>query len=75
MSTDKPRYHYDAVTGQDMERALNDLRDRYLRGELRCVALRVFNVDGTWEDVALGGTAEEQAEALENLRQMQQRAH
>jgi hypothetical protein len=75
MDEKTPCYHYDAATGDDMVRVLNELQDRYLRGELRCVALRVFNKDGTWEDVALGGTPEEQAEALENLQQMHRRSH
>ena len=75
MDDEKPSYHYDAVAGDDMVRVLTDLKNRYLSRELRCVALRVFKTDGTWEDVALGGTPDEQAAALENLRQQQRRSH
>lgn len=72
---DKP-HHFDAVTGdQDMIKALTELEQRFLRGEIRCAALRVFKLDGTWEDVVVGGTPEEQEAALANLQQAHQRAH
>lgn len=72
---EKPTYSYDAVDGDDMVRVLNELQERFLRGDLKCVALRVFKKDGTWEDIALGGTEEEQAAALENLRRKHERFH
>lgn len=40
-------------------------------------ALRVFNPDGTWEDIVLGDdvTDEERAEMLAQLRQIRDGAH
>jgi hypothetical protein len=37
-------------------------------GELHCVAARLFNADGTWEDVAFGGTEAERETMLAKLR-------
>jgi len=67
---------YDAVMGKDDSlRALQDLQERFERGEVRCAALRLFKADGTWEDVVLGGDEEEQAEALADLQRMHSRAN
>jgi hypothetical protein len=51
--------------------ALQELIDKFLTGEITCAAIRLFRPDGTWDDIALGGDEQEQAEALANL----QRAH
>ncbi len=66
---------FDAVMGkEDTVAALEDLKIRYERGEFTCVALRVFLADGTWEDMALGGTEEEQEAALADLYKMHEQA-
>ncbi|MEJ8837742.1 hypothetical protein [Ramlibacter sp. AN1133] len=61
----------------EMIAALEDLKARFERGEIRVAALRVYNADGTFEDVVLGGdTEEEREQALADLhRQMRDRAH
>lgn len=51
---------------EQMIAALKHLEARVADGE--CVAIRVMSHDGTFEDVVLGGTEEEQRDALENLR-------
>jgi cupin superfamily acireductone dioxygenase involved in methionine salvage len=67
---------YQIVTEKDdLVAVLNDLQNRFKSGEQICVALRVFTVDGTWEDIVLGGTDEEQAQALANLRAAKSRAN
>lgn len=58
-----------AATGKaDMQAELLELIDRCERGELSCLAPRLFRPDGTWEDIAIGGTAKERAQALVDLR-------
>lgn len=60
----------DAVVGQaeSVER-LKVLIDQAQRGEIDCVAVRLFQSDGTWEDVVIGGASDEEREAaLEALR-------
>jgi len=75
MDQDKPP-RYDAVMGKDDSmRALRELQDRFERGEVTCAALRLFKPDGTWEDIAIGGDEDEQAEALADLRRMHTRAN
>jgi len=66
-----------AVGQEETLAALRDLTERFERGEIRVAALRVYNVDGTWEDIVLGdeATEEERAEALETLRRLKDSAH
>ena len=74
MSEDRP--HYGATMDQaEMVAILEDLKAKMERGEIRCAALRLFLPDGTWEDVAVGGTEQEQAEALAALRASHQNAN
>lgn len=56
--------------------ALKDLLARAERGELGCMALRVYNANGTWEDIVLGAETEEEREKAladlhENMRRRQ----
>jgi len=37
-------------------------------GQVQCYAARLFLRDGTWKDVVIGGTEQEQAEALAALK-------
>ena len=68
MSEDRPIYR--VAWGRDeMVRQLEELIARVERGEQFCAGLRLFKPDGTWEDIAIGGTEEEQAEVLANLRE------
>ncbi len=68
--------HYDAAMGKEESlRALQELQERFERGEVHCAALRLFKADGTWEDVVLGGTEDERAAALADLQTMHVRAH
>lgn len=67
---------YEALMGKDASvKALQDLLERFERGEIKCAALRLFKPDGTWEDIAVGGDEEEQAAALADLRSMHRSAH
>ena len=60
---------------KDTVAGLQDLIAQVERGEVHCVALRLFNADGTWEDMVIGGTEEEQAQALADLRAAKDRAN
>ncbi|MBT2322552.1 hypothetical protein J7E62_09360 [Variovorax paradoxus] len=51
------------VEGAEMISELEDMIRKAEAGEIDCVAFRVYNADGTFKDVAAGGT-EEQREAL-----------
>lgn len=64
MSTRK-RVH---AEGEEMLAHLRELVRLEEAGELECTAMRVFHKDGTWQDIVLGGTEEEQAKALAELR-------
>ena len=57
-----------AVGAEDSLKALEELRGQVERGECTCFAVRLFKPDGSWEDVAAGGTEEEQEAALADLR-------
>lgn len=59
----------------EMKETLDDLLAKAQRGELASFSARIFKADGTWEDIAAGGTAEERAEALAALRQFYEGAH
>lgn len=59
----------------EMLEALDDLMAKAQRGEVASFAARLFKPDGTWEDIAVGGTAEERAEALASLREFYKGAH
>jgi hypothetical protein len=37
-------------------------------GDLHCVALRLFDADGSWQDVAFGGTEADREAMLAKLR-------
>lgn len=59
----------DAAMGKEETiAAIESLTAKLESGEITCAALRLFLADGTWEDVAIGGTADERALALENMR-------
>ncbi len=67
---------FNAVMGrEDTIAALQELQGQFERGEIRCAALRLFHGDGTWADIVLGGGAEEQARALEDLQRSHERAN
>ncbi|MBC7603980.1 MAG: hypothetical protein H7255_15140 [Ramlibacter sp.] len=55
--------------------ALQELMEKFQSGEITCAAIRLFRPDGTWDDIALGGDEQEQAEALTNLRHAHERAN
>jgi UDP-glucose 4-epimerase len=57
-----------AMDKDEMVEMLGELIDKLERGEVASAALRVFNVDGTHEDIAIGSTDEEKAAALTPLR-------
>jgi len=67
MDQPAPKLHI-AVGKDETVEALDDLRQKVERGEVHCFAVRVFKPDGTWEDIAAGGSAEEQEQALADLR-------
>jgi hypothetical protein len=74
MDEDRPKFG--AAMGQDDTVAmLTKLQERFERGEIQCAALRLFRPDGTWEDIVLGGTPEEQAAALADLQASHRKAH
>lgn len=55
---------------------LEELKGQFERGEIRCAALRVYNADGTWQDVVLGGdTDDERANALADLHRAFESRH
>ena len=65
-----PNYFKEAAMGkEDTIAQLERMLERARRGEIDCIAMRLFRPDGTWEDVAAGGTAEAKAEALAKLRE------
>ncbi len=72
--SDGAHYFNDAPTmvlleQEELAQALHRLADLAERGELVCIALRLFKPDSTWEDIALGGESDEQrAEALARLQ-------
>jgi len=53
---------------EGLKALLEELQRKNEAGELECTALRVFRKDGTYEDIVLGGTDEERAAALADLR-------
>lgn len=58
----------DAVMGKEATlAAIEDLKAKFESGEISCAALRVFNADGTWEDLAIGGDDDEKAKALAEM--------
>jgi hypothetical protein len=60
----------------DTAARLTELKEKFERGEIRCAALRIYNGDGTWEDVVLGGDSdEERAQVLEDLHRAFRSAH
>lgn len=74
---DPTKTKFEVAVGQDESVAtLKELIARFERGEIAVAALRAYNTDGTWEDIAIGGdTDEERAEALAYLRSMKDRGH
>lgn len=60
---------------EEMIAKITEMMDRVQRGEISCVALRLFKPDGTWEDIAVGGTEEEKAKALADLRAARDKAN
>jgi hypothetical protein len=61
----KRRVHLGSM---EMIEKLEELTRQAEAGELECTALRFFLKDGTFMDVAFGGTEEEQQAALLELR-------
>jgi len=55
------------LEGEEMKSALEDMLRRAKAGTLPCTGIRAFNADGTFRDIALGGTAEERKEMLAKL--------
>lgn len=53
-----------AATKEEIVAAIEELKDRYERGELRVAALRLYNKDGTYEDTVLGGDTDEERAAM-----------
>jgi hypothetical protein len=75
---DGPKHpQYRVVTDQEeVSSVFKNLKELAERGELPCVAMRVYNVDGTWEDIVLGGGSEEErANALASLQAAKRRAN
>lgn len=72
----EPQQISGVVTEQDeIIRALEDLTARFERGEVTSASLRVYKKDGTFQDVALGETEKEKAQALDALHQMLKQGH
>lgn len=67
--------HLKYVDGQEGLDVLAEMLEKAEAGELDCVALRIFRSDGTVEDIAFGGTEEEQAAALAALKDGQAGLH
>ena len=66
----------DAVVGkEDTVAAIKMLMAKFESGEIACAALRVFKNDGTWDDLAIGGTDEEKAEVLAAMKAAYAQAH
>lgn len=62
---DEPTY---IPSGSELTAYLEKMLERAKAGELQCFAARVFNKDGTWEDVAAGGTEEQRAALLAKVQ-------
>jgi hypothetical protein len=75
MAQDQKQHMTVVVGSEDTAQALRDLQAKFACGEIRCAALRLYKADGTWEDIALGGTEEEQRAALDSLREAHRSAH
>ena len=78
MNTDDPHIPTPFATSkEEIAEALEELKARYARGEIRLAAVRLYHKDGTFEDVVLGAeTEEERAQALESLqRQIRSSTH
>lgn len=71
MSADENTVGLGAAWGQaEAVERLKDLIAKAQRGEIACVAVRMFKHDGTWEDVVIGGESdEERAGALTALQE------
>lgn len=54
---------------------LNDLADRFERGEIEGAAVRLYKADGTYTDLVLGATKEVQVAAEEKMERAFKRAH
>jgi hypothetical protein len=75
MAQDRNQHVTVVVGAEDTAQVLRNLQAKFACGEIRCAALRLCKADGTWEDVALGGTEEEQRAALDSLREAHRSAH
>jgi len=71
MSADENPGALGAAWGQaEAVERLKELIAQAQRGEIACVAVRMFKPDGTWEDVVIGGESdEERAAALTALQE------
>jgi hypothetical protein len=64
-----------AVGAEATVAALQELMDKFQRGEIACAAVRLYKADGSWEDVAIGGTNAQQATALADLRRLYEQSN
>ncbi|VTU37125.1 hypothetical protein [Variovorax sp. PBL-E5] len=55
--------------GKELVEHLERMLELAKAGAVNCVAYRIFKDDGTWEDVAAGGTEEQRAAMLAKLRE------
>lgn len=65
----------DFVAGENLEATLRSLLDQATRGDFGCLAMRVYWVDGRFEDIAVGGDIEAKRQALEELKALYAQAH
>lgn len=57
------------LTGKEqMIAGIQEMIARAKRGEIQCTAFRLFNADGTWVDIAAGGTSEQKERMLLELK-------
>lgn len=61
--------HPEYFEGDEMIKHLKAMLEKAKAGELGCVAYRIFKKDGTFEDVAVGGTEEQREALLAKIRQ------
>jgi hypothetical protein len=53
---------------EKMIEAIEAMKVKALRGEIGCSAFRLFKPDGSWEDLAAGGTPEQREQLLFELK-------
>ena len=76
MTKDERKVYLSAAVGQlDTIELLEALKLKFERGDVSCVALRLFRPDGTWEDKVIGGDEADRAEALLALHRSRQQSN